>query len=69
MFVGFGIVLYFFWFVRARADEGEFALQYVEELREFVEAEFAEQFSDARETRVIFDFEKRAVGAFIEMGE
>lgn len=46
--------------MRARIDQGEIALQHVEELREFVEAGPAQYAADTSDTRIVSDHLRRA---------
>ena len=46
---------------RAGANEAHLALQHVEELRQFIEAGFAQKPAEGSDARVVFDLECRAV--------
>ena len=51
---------------RARTNQTHLAAQDIEQLRQFINAGFAQKPADAGDARIVFDFECRAV-PFIEM--
>lgn len=67
--LGFFVFLHFVRQMRARSYEAHVAKQDVEELREFVDIEAAEEFSDFGYARIVLYLEKRTVGAFVFLHE
>ena len=47
--------------IRARADDAHIALEYIPQLRKFIDTGHPEEFTDRGNSRVIFNLEKRTL--------
>lgn len=51
--------------MRPGSNEAHIALKHVEKLRKFVDIEPSDEFSNLRDSRVVFDFEEGSIRAFV----